>query len=82
VVAAPGISIMEDEMTTSVDTTYLDTSISFRYQVPAESFFERFRGPGGCTNGVYYTTCIPRHSGGTAALLEAERGINFLSTTC
>jgi tetratricopeptide (TPR) repeat protein len=30
---------------------------------------ERFTGTGVCTSGIYYTTCIPRHLGGAAALL-------------
>ena len=60
----------EDERATFVDSSYLEAAVLTGHKPAAELLLNRFTGTGVCTSGIWYTTCIPRHMGGGAALLE------------
>jgi tetratricopeptide (TPR) repeat protein len=53
-----------------VDTLFLEASVLVGHRQAAELLLNRFKDTGLCTNGLFLPTCIPRHLGGAAALLE------------
>lgn len=70
VVKRPGIGTVEDETSTYNDTLLLEASVLAGQRQAAELLLNCFSGKGVCTPGFVYPTCIPRHLGGAAALLE------------
>ena len=70
VVRRPGIGTAEDETPTFVDSLFLEAAVLTGHRPAAELLLNRFTGTGVCTSGIFYPTCIPRHLGGAAALLE------------
>jgi len=70
VVRCPGIGTVEDETHTWVDTPFLEASVLVNHCQAAELLLNRLSGTGLCTPGHFYTTCIARHLGGAAALLD------------
>jgi tetratricopeptide (TPR) repeat protein len=70
VVKRPGIGTAEDETIMHVDTLFLEASVLVGHRQAAELLLNRFKDTGLCTNGLFLPTCIPRHLGGAAALLE------------
>jgi eukaryotic-like serine/threonine-protein kinase len=70
VVNRPGIGTSNDATMTWTDTFFLEASVLARHRKAAELLHSRLDVPGLCTNGVDVPTCIPRHLGGAAALLE------------
>jgi tetratricopeptide (TPR) repeat protein len=70
VVKRLGIGTDEDETNIWTDAIYLEASVLAGHRQAAELLLNRFRGTGICTSGFYYPTCIIRHLGAAAALLE------------
>jgi tetratricopeptide (TPR) repeat protein len=70
VVNRPGIGTVEDETDTDIDTLYLEASVLVSHRQAAGLLLKRLSGTGLCTPGFFYPTCITRHLGGAAALLE------------
>jgi len=70
VVKRPGIGTLEDEMVTWIDTMFLEAAVLIGHRRAAELLFNRLSSKGLYTGGIMYPTCIPRHLGGAAALLE------------
>jgi tetratricopeptide (TPR) repeat protein len=77
VVRRPGIGTVQDETHIQWDSAFLEAAILTGHRTGAELILNRFSGTCVCTPGIYYSTCIPRHLGGAAALLgryeEARR---------
>jgi tetratricopeptide (TPR) repeat protein len=69
VVKRPGIGTDEDETGIVTDALLLEASVVVGYQRAAEFLLNRYKNTGLYTPGIYYTTCVPRHLGGAAALL-------------
>jgi tetratricopeptide (TPR) repeat protein len=70
VLKRPDIGTSEDETAISVDSLYLEAAVLTGHRPASELLLNRFVSTGVCTSGIYFTTCIPRHMGGAAALLE------------
>jgi tetratricopeptide (TPR) repeat protein len=70
VVRRPGIGTTEDEIHIWIDTPYLEAAVITGHRRAAELLLNRFSGTGIYTSGLWHITCIPRHLGGAAALLE------------
>ena len=70
VVNRPGIGTDEDETATWVDTLFMEAVVLVGHRQASELLLNRFSGTDFCTTGSTYTTCIPRHMGGAAALLD------------
>jgi len=70
VVSRPGIGTVEDETRSWVDTLYLEASVLVTHRQAAELLLNRLSGTGLYTTGYSFPTCIARHLGGAAALLE------------
>jgi tetratricopeptide (TPR) repeat protein/ribosomal protein L40E len=70
VVSRPGIGTVEDETRSWVDTLYLEASVLVTHRQAAELLLNRLSGIRLCTTGYSFPTCIARHLGGAAALLE------------
>jgi tetratricopeptide (TPR) repeat protein len=69
VVNRPGVGTLEDVMPLWIDTLYLEAAVLVGHRQAAELLLKRFSVTGLCSPG-FYPTCIPRHLGGAAALLE------------
>jgi tetratricopeptide (TPR) repeat protein len=70
VVRRPGIGTAEDKISaTDVDTPLLEAAVLAGHRQAAELLSDRFAGTSMVTSGIFYTTCIPRHLSGAAALL-------------
>jgi tetratricopeptide (TPR) repeat protein len=70
VVRRPGIGTADDETMGHVDTLYLEAAVLTGHRRAAELLLSRFTGTSVVTSGVLFPTCIPRHLGGAAALLD------------
>ncbi len=70
VVRRPFIGTDEDETPNFVDPPFFEAAVLTSYKPAAELLLKRFAGTGVVTNGIFFPTCIPRHMGGAAALLE------------
>ncbi|MEW6186113.1 MAG: tetratricopeptide repeat protein, partial [Thermodesulfobacteriota bacterium] len=70
VVRRPGIGTDEDETPNFIDPPFFEAAVLSGHKQAAELLLNRFAGTGVCTSGIWYPTCIPRHLGGAAALLE------------
>jgi tetratricopeptide (TPR) repeat protein/archaellum biogenesis ATPase FlaH len=70
VVKRHGFGTLEDETTAFRDTLYLEAAVLISHRQAAGLLLKRLSGSGLYTTGVSFPTCIPRHLGGAAALLE------------
>ncbi|OGP50632.1 MAG: hypothetical protein A2Y79_07030 [Deltaproteobacteria bacterium RBG_13_43_22] len=70
VVRRPFIGTEEDETPNFVDCPFLEAAVLTGHRPAAELLLDHFSGKGVCTSGVWWPTCIPRHLGGAAVLLE------------
>jgi tetratricopeptide (TPR) repeat protein len=70
VVKRPGIGTLEDETRFWYDTLYLESATLLGHRKVAELLLNRLSGTGLYTTGISFPTCIIRHLGGAAALLE------------
>jgi tetratricopeptide (TPR) repeat protein len=70
VVRRPSIGTSEDETLTWQDSLCLEAAVLTGNRTAADLLLNRFSETGVCTSGIFYPTCIPRHLGGAAALLE------------
>ena len=66
----PSIDTPEDETFDWVDTIFLEAAVLAGHHRSAELLLNRFRDTGLCAQGIHTTTCIIRHLGGAAVLLE------------
>jgi tetratricopeptide (TPR) repeat protein len=69
VVKRPGIGTVEDETAFSQDALLMEAAVIIGHHQAARLLLDRFSGTGLCCT-EFYPTCIPRHLGGAAALLE------------
>jgi tetratricopeptide (TPR) repeat protein len=70
VVNRPRIGTDEDETRAEEDAMHLEAAVLAGHKPAADLLLKRFDGRGPLTTGFSLTTCIPRHLGGAAALLE------------
>jgi tetratricopeptide (TPR) repeat protein len=70
VINRPGIGTLEDETRYWIDTLYLEAAVLTVHHQAAKILLDRLKGIGFCTTGFSFPTCIIRHLGGAAALLE------------
>jgi tetratricopeptide (TPR) repeat protein/archaellum biogenesis ATPase FlaH len=70
IIKRPGIGTVEDETATWVDTMFLEAAVLVGHRRAAELLLNRLNVLGLCTPGFQSPTCIPRHLGSAAALLE------------
>jgi tetratricopeptide (TPR) repeat protein len=70
VVKRPGIGTVEDETITPNDAMFLEAAVLAGHRQAAELLLNRFKDTGLITTGLFLPTCIVRHLGGAAALLE------------
>ena len=70
VVNRPGIGTSEDETREWVDVLFLEAAALIGHRRAAELLLNRLNDTGLCTTGNHFPTCIIRHLGGAAALLE------------
>jgi tetratricopeptide (TPR) repeat protein len=70
VIKRPGIGTIEDETVAFLDSGYLEAAVLTGHRQAAKLLLNRFIDTGVCISGIWYPTCIPRHMGGAAALLE------------
>jgi tetratricopeptide (TPR) repeat protein len=70
VVSRAGIGTVEDETPNFIDSPFLEAAVLTGHLPAAKLLLAHFSGKGICTSGIYWTTCIPRHLGGAASLLE------------
>jgi eukaryotic-like serine/threonine-protein kinase len=70
VVQRPGIGTLEDETITGADTLCLEAAVLTGHRGAAELLLNRLNIPGLCASGFSSPTCVIRHLGGAAALLE------------
>jgi tetratricopeptide (TPR) repeat protein len=70
VIKRPGIGTIEDETGIITDALLLEASILTGHHRAAEFLLNRYRDTGIYTTGAHHMTCVPRHLGGAAALLE------------
>jgi tetratricopeptide (TPR) repeat protein len=69
VVNRPCIGTLEDLTSTWQDILFLEASVLIGHCQATELLIKRFTDTNMITSGIFYTTCIPRHLGGAAALL-------------
>ncbi|HEY95585.1 MAG TPA: tetratricopeptide repeat protein, partial [Dehalococcoidia bacterium] len=60
----------QDEINTFPSVCILEASVLLKHKEIAETLFERLKSTTVSTTGMWWLTCIPRHLGGAAALLE------------
>jgi tetratricopeptide (TPR) repeat protein len=65
-----GIGNPEDETPIWLITVFLEASVLIGHRQAAELLFNRLNITPLYTTGIFYPTCIPRHLGGAASLLE------------
>jgi class 3 adenylate cyclase/tetratricopeptide (TPR) repeat protein len=70
VVRRPYIGTPDDLQVAWFDSVFLEAAVLTGHRPAAELLLNRFTGTGLCTSGFWYPTCILRHMGGAAALLE------------
>ncbi len=70
VVMRPDIGTPEDETSALEDTFLLEASVLIGHRRAAELLLNRLHASGPATTGFRYPTCIARHLGAAAALLE------------
>jgi tetratricopeptide (TPR) repeat protein len=70
VVRRPGMGTAENESATFYDALFFEAAVLAGHRRAAELLLNRFTGTGVCISAIWYPTCIPRHMGGAAALLE------------
>jgi len=70
VVARPGIGTPADEMSAVTDISNLMAAVLVRHHRAAKLLLNRFSGTGLCIISLTFPTCVARHLGGAAALLE------------
>jgi tetratricopeptide (TPR) repeat protein/archaellum biogenesis ATPase FlaH len=70
VIKRPGIGTIEDETSYWIDTMYLEAAVMIGHRKAAELLLNRLSNAGLYTTGYSFPTCILRHLGGAAALLE------------
>jgi tetratricopeptide (TPR) repeat protein len=70
VVNRPDIGTDEDPIMTWTDTFYFEAAILADHKEATELLYKRLHIPELCTNGTDVPTCIPRHLGRAAVLLE------------
>jgi tetratricopeptide (TPR) repeat protein len=70
VVRRPYIGTAEDETMGHVDTLYLEAAVLTGHRRAAELLLNRFTDTSVVTPGMLFPTCIPRHLGGAAVLLD------------
>jgi tetratricopeptide (TPR) repeat protein len=70
VIRRPNIGTLEDEERLWVDTPFLEAAVIVKHRPAADLLLKRLNVPGLYTTGFSYPTCVPRHLGGAAALLE------------
>jgi tetratricopeptide (TPR) repeat protein len=68
--ARPDIVSHHDKTMAWLDAAYLESAVIVGHKRTAELLLERFAGNTMLTSGYHWPTCIPRHLGGAAALLE------------
>jgi tetratricopeptide (TPR) repeat protein len=69
VVKRPDVGTVEDETASSADAMFLEAAVILGQRQAARLLLDRFSGTTICST-EFYATCIPRHLGGAAALLE------------
>ncbi|UCD09454.1 MAG: hypothetical protein JSU79_02085, partial [Dehalococcoidales bacterium] len=70
VLARSGIGSAEDVTSASSDISLMEAAVIVGHRQAAELLLNRFTGSKIHTTGGYFTTCIARHLGGAAALLD------------
>jgi tetratricopeptide (TPR) repeat protein len=70
IVQKSSISTYESNYLSYTDTIFLEAALLIGHKPAAEIILKRLNVPGLCTTGLFWSTCIPRHLGGAAALLE------------
>jgi tetratricopeptide (TPR) repeat protein len=70
VVKRPGIGTPDDLTALLSDTLFLEAAVLTGHRPASDLLLNRFASTGVVTPGYEYATCIPRHMGGAAALLE------------
>jgi tetratricopeptide (TPR) repeat protein len=65
-----GVSLKEDENSAAVDMINLEAAILVGHHSAAELLLGRLKNSGYRTGGMYRLTCLARHLGGAATLLE------------
>ena len=70
VVKRPSIGSNKGETYIYSDNLFLEASVLTGHRQAAELLLPRIRSTSLCTSGIWCPTCIPRHLGGAAALLE------------
>jgi len=70
VIARPGFGTAQDMFRSMWDTVFLEAAVTIGHRKAAELLLNRLAGSGLVTNGILQPTCIPRHLGGAAVLLE------------
>jgi DNA-binding CsgD family transcriptional regulator len=70
VLARPGIGSDEDETRTERDISLLEAAVLVGHREAAELLLRRFAGTAMRTSGYFVITCIARHQGAAAALLD------------
>jgi len=69
VLARPGIGSAEDEVSAGIDIMFLEAAVLVRHREVADLLLKRLAGWGIATTGGG-TTCVARHLGAAAALLD------------
>ena len=70
VVARPGIGSTKDETPAYRDIMSLEAAVLVEHKQAADLLMPRFAVSGLGTTGMFFTTCVARHLGGAAALLD------------
>jgi tetratricopeptide (TPR) repeat protein len=70
VVQRPNLGTSQDETRFWVETLFLESAVLVGHRQSAELLLKRLNVPGLYTTGNSFPTCITRHLGGAAALLE------------
>ena len=70
VMVRPGIGSADDETPTIIDGYFLQAAVRTRHRPAAELLLSRFTHGYLPTTGMLYPTCIPRHLGAAAALMD------------
>ena len=70
VIKRPGFNTIEDETRVWIDTLNLEAAVLIGHRKAAELLLNRLSGAGLYTTGFSFPTCVVRHLGGAAALLE------------
>jgi len=69
VMQRPNVGTQEDVTFARIDTMFLEAAVLAGHLGAAELLLKRLDSPGVYVPGLLYTTCVPRHLGGAAALL-------------